>query len=831
MAMSLVTKLPDEVFWAELEEIKRLRETRGVTDPEVGLRETAAFQDVPAEPSPAFATAVKAVEGVSAATARLREAENSLSWFARRRLGLAGRVSGLPGGRRLGQALEDNADRQALDAIERAQRDLEAVRVHAREVAQPSCKLGLVGLALSGGGIRSATVNLGILQVFAKHGLLNNVDYVSSVSGGGYVGATFSALLANDRANAAGPDFPLRHDRGKVESAAMKHLRRGASYLAPDGALDRVRIPALALRGLIVNLLLLLPYLLWAVVATHILWGADLDNAYVEKKLVLEDSPQIVRGLWITVGLGVLLVLWAVVLPLVRRLFWLRWNARNVEERSFALFSAIVAFTGLLSILPILVFHYHRTEVVWSLITSGWPGALITIIVPVLPLLLASGTPRVLETWRGRAMVYALGLLGPVIVVVLFLEITTWRIFGTNNSFVRSLCLDPAVRTACDPLWGDFLSVMQELFELTNPGFAALDWIIVVAGALLFLYGWYAVDVNVTALHGFYRDRISQAYLFNGETDTTAPKGKRAAMDELRLSDLAPTKSRSFYHLINTTLNLQASRQARRADFFLFSKRYIGSSLTDYCPTPDMERVDRRLNLGTAVAISGAALAPNMGSATSPALVFVMTLLNVRTGYWLPNPRKVMGRATTFRGVGPLFLLRELFGMLNENSRYVNVSDGGHIENLALYELIRRRCRFIIACDAEHDPECTFNGLAKLMQYARIDGSVDIDLDLDRLRKTAGGHSRGHWVVGKISYGDGEDGYLLYLKASLTGDEPEGIKAYCSQNAGFPHEPTSQQFFKEGQFEVYRDLGYHIACDVLWPSGPAASTIRGSGAG
>jgi predicted acylesterase/phospholipase RssA len=63
---------------------------------------------------------------------------------------------------------------------------------------------GLVGLALSGGGIRSASVCLGVLQALAEKDHLRFVDYLSTVSGGGYIGSCWSALLARSKDRRAG---------------------------------------------------------------------------------------------------------------------------------------------------------------------------------------------------------------------------------------------------------------------------------------------------------------------------------------------------------------------------------------------------------------------------------------------------------------------------------------------------------------------------------------------------------------------------------------------------------------------------------------------------
>jgi hypothetical protein len=390
------------------------------------------------------------------------------------------------------------------------------------------------------------------------------------------------------------------------------------------------------------------------------------------------------------------------------------------------------------------------------------------------------------------------------------------------------------------------------------------------------------VDVNSTSLHGFYRDRLSKAYLFQvlpvlfkikdctitklenkGIPEEILSRLKNEQLHEFidrqdfekflnefkdekvsenmvdiirdavsrekiefndtqKLQDLNQTNTLAPYHLVNVVLNLQNSDdpdlRGRNSDFFIFSRHFSGSERTGYCKTQSLEEADPHLNLGTAMAISGAAAAPNMGTMTIKPLVFIMAMLNIRLGYWLPNPNYVDDSTTKIKqwiGVGPFYLLHELFGRINENGMYVNVSDGGHIENTGIYELLRRRCKFIIAGDAEADPDISFGGLAKLIRYARIDMGIDIDIELEEVRKQPNNLSRKHCALGTIHYGQGETGYLLYIKSSLTGDENEYIHQYRANNPSFPHESTADQFFDESQFEIYRALGYHIVNELF----------------
>jgi hypothetical protein len=191
------------------------------------------------------------------------------------------------------------------------------------------------------------------------------------------------------------------------------------------------------------------------------------------------------------------------------------------------------------------------------------------------------------------------------------------------------------------------------------------DWVFL--GAILILLGyWLIVDVNVTAAHRFYRDRLTKAYLFR-----ISGSGAVEHNDKQKLSDLNPEGSAAPYHLINVVLNLQGAKmpslRGRLSDFFIFSKCFTGSTRTGFLETQRMERYDGDLDLGTAMAISGAAASPNMGVTTVKPLVFIMTLLNIRLGYWLPNPRIArdpswLTRIGLRRGPGPKYVLKEAIG-------------------------------------------------------------------------------------------------------------------------------------------------------------------------
>jgi hypothetical protein len=195
--------------------------------------------------------------------------------------------------------------------------------------------------------------------------------------------------------------------------------------------------------------------------------------------------------------------------------------------------------------------------------------------------------------------------------------------------------------------------------------------------------------------------------------------------------------------------------------------------------------------------------------------------MNVRLGFWIKNPAKSSGSPHP----GFLCLLREMLGVgMSERNRWLNLSDGGHIENMAVYELLRRRCKFIICVDGEADSVFGFEGLMTLVRHAQLDFGVRIEPALDGLRpNSTTGLSQTHSHFCKIHYSNSDGspagvGLLLYLKLSVTGNETELIKRYRANHPDFPHQSTLDQFFDQEQFEAYRQLGVHVAEGLFSPA-------------
>lgn len=641
----------------------------------------------------------------------------------------------------------DSATIQAINAAE-----AQDVKLRRRHYKQPNAEQAAdaVGLALSGGGIRSATFGLGVIQELARRGMLREVDFLSTVSGGSYLGSFINTVVDDPDPDVglAPGQRPFGGD-GDKESTVVRHLRNHSKYLSEGGLGTMFQLGFALLYGVWVSLLLVLPYLMLAAAALVAGWPDAFGAA--------GKTPGWLAGT----------TTWA-------------W----VPVLSAALLYALARSRGML--------HWIETLAGWLLALSLIASAL-----PWLPTLSqqAAGNEK---AWLAAAALlpFSLGAAGFAI--------------GPNRRAGRVLLgsLVPA-----GPMF--FLAALLACIALSEYLTDWNPWLPAGFGLVLLAIATWGVRLNFASLHQYYRDRLSRTYLVSGGKD-----GLSVNEHDTRLLGASPNPVKGPVHLINAALNVPASKhpglRGRDADFFLFSKHFCGSALTGWYPTKEWQDLDRNLDLGTAMAISGAAATPHMGALTSPRYTVLLAMLNVRLGYWV---RKPLTCATSHWRILPpaasLYFLRELTGRLSEHTPCVNVSDGGHIENLGIYELLRRRCRTIIAIDGECDPLHHFNGLLTLVRMAWIDLGVRIEPDLRDLRPDAAAWCNSHFIVTRIIYPGDQYGLLLYAKLSMTGNESEYLKQHRQEYPAFPHDSTAQQLFGEAQWEAYRALGEHVGRELF----------------
>ncbi len=398
--------------------------------------------------------------------------------------------------------------------------------------------------------------------------------------------------------------------------------------------------------------------------------------------------------------------------------------------------------------------------------------------------------------------------------------------------------------------WPDFLNTSdaqsvywQVLPEVTVKALG----VCLLSGITLFLFTWLwsaLVGVNTFSLHALYGNRLVRAYLGASNLKRRAHPyiGFDPGDNEIRLSDLDPSRKGypGPFLIVNAAINLvhgaRLAWQQRKAASFTFTPLRCGYEFPAESASGNgreeaacggyvcSERYagDSGISLGKAMTISGAAACPNMGYHSSSALSILMTVFNARLGWWLPNPGLAKPGLWPNKGPGHglFYLFCEFFGLTDAEGDYVYVSDGGHFENLGIYELVRRRVRFMVASDAAADANREFGDLGNAIERCRADFGISIDIDVNHLVPDPGTRiGRWHCAVGKIRYSQidprAQDGILVYIKAALTGDEPRDVAAYAARKPEFPHESTADQWFDESQFESYRALGFHTILSVM----------------
>jgi hypothetical protein len=258
------------------------------------------------------------------------------------------------------------------------------------------------------------------------------------------------------------------------------------------------------------------------------------------------------------------------------------------------------------------------------------------------------------------------------------------------------------------------------------------------------------------------------------------------------------------------------------------------------------------LSIGNWCAISGAAFTTGHGKGTTLGLSLLLALTNVRLGYWWdaevapPKPvhrspadsRWAEALARIFRAQS--YLLNEMFARYYGTRRsHWYLSDGGHFENTAVYELIRRRVPRIIVLDNGWDGDYAFDDIANLVRKARIDFDAEIEFFTSgELSAFVDTPARKYFAtpeefktarrdpvyatLARVRYHEAPEapGLMLVLKPRVAGIEPLDILNYKQSSPDFPQQSTTDQFYDEAQWESYRGLGYWLAEQIFSERSP-----------
>ena len=752
----------------------------------------------------------------------------------------------------------------------------EAVPSHLGTVEPPEA--GKSGICCSGGGIRSAAYNLGALQALHAHGAVRGARYVAAVSGGSYIAAAMT-MVGRTWPGGEGARRPRRPGKGWDDSdpalvteerppfhrgsSEEQYLRNRSSYLAP-GVEGKLFLAYRVLLGMAWNIAFMVLFLIAAGSAAALYYreaypelaghrGAGVTGcSRVDVATTCRYVADVPAGWWhvlailalASVGCGAVALLAPIHHDHVRRAFEV-WSVRLLVG------AAGVAMVFV--VLPVMVqvarnynWQSNGTPVFELNLDSPFGAATTASIATLLAAALAQVRARAAEPARVLRDVRGGGRL--------------WARLGRRLRIVLAYI---AVGIA-GPLLA--LVVLVAVISKAMSSDTAQVWLPVIAGAAFAAF-YLAADLTSWSLHPFYKRRLCTAFALKRVAGDVAGHKLPVAVEReynelIRLSHTGVQIGDRPWPmlLVCAAANVSdsgATPPGRGVTSFTFSPTAIGGPLVGAISTAKMEATvhhsrHRAFTLPAAVAMSGAALSPSMGKMTRRPLTFLMAMLNIRLGVWVPNPRRVdawrkrhplraaarrLGRRrlaawrvpdralTWIPFVGdelvarfrsrrklinprphPSYLLRELLGMNRLNAKYLYVTDGGHYENLGLVELLRRGCTDVYCFDAGGG--LGFAALGDAVALARSELGVEVEIDPSCLvpegeRQVAACDC----VRGTITYPDGTAGTLVYARTVMTAAAPWDVHAYHDADRAFPHDPTADQLYTDQKFEAYRALG------------------------
>ncbi len=829
-----------------------------------------------------------------------------------------------------------------------------------------------VGLALSGGGIRSATFSLGFLQALAKADLLRRIDILSTVSGGGFIGSFLGALYARPTLREDGSVDPketpdervteVQRQLTRPRSFPLRWLRESGNYMSPNGAGDAATAVAAFVRNWL-TVQLIVGICSFGLLSLAILADVGISNVGFEPFQELRPGktwsplfavPAALLALWAFPAAAAYWHTWRVAVTLATALAGSLYGAYQLRETPLGLLLAGAAAACVFALGAGLYFRrqYPDVRARRRNLTTGLKLALLSTAVLALIACIDGLGLRLYEFVRRgslgwEAFLTVTGLATPFALA----QKLAGRLVRDRSPIVRLphevLALVVALLAATTALVVFSALAYALAFLGEFPGNAQpwqslpvtpIVWGLGVAVVASLLLGHNRAFLNLSSHHTLYAARLTRAYL--GASNPKRWRQPKALSDpipddDISWGDYKPHARGGPLHIINVTLNetihgeTQVDQRTRKGDNMAIGPCGVSVSARHHAlwtepekqaghaapgstalppasepsswrrrlgfgpkvaprdpgdvagavdllrgirhPEPTFEVFDQGkperpievepLTLGEWVAVSGAAFTTGLGTRTSLGLSLLLGIFNIRLGYWWASglDPALRSRATEItdeqrvgRGLGRLFpvqsyLLDEFLGRFHGTGRKDwYLSDGGHFDNTAAYELIRRRIPFIMLCDNGCDPEYAWSDLGDLVRRVRTDFGAEVEfLDEEKLndavppgpralfapwrefrrfeKESVSG--RAYAALARIRYCDTPDeSTLLVVKPNLSGAEPSDLLTYWAQNKSFPQQTTLDQYFDEAQWESYRCLGECIGSSLFTPVASASAS-------
>ncbi len=690
-----------------------------------------------------------------------------------------------------------------------------------------------VGLAISGGGIRSASFGLGIMQGLAVNGIMKKISYLSTVSGGGFIGSALTWALHRNRKADLKDNFPLgkkKHLGKNRKNHLLNYLRQHGNYLMPHSAMDAISFAAVVLRGILVSLFV------YGGVITAVM--ILLNNSGI---LGIHDQ-------------SIIAYFWPTREPLITEIKNL---APAFFSQNISLFLSfwLLVLIGAMNLIYALRLR-HELDKLFSrykgflfgqkLLGTIWKLFFFFLAVGSIPLIAA-----LIRTVSGESSISFSGIATTLGTITGIWQYIKAQSNDSSSGIFGDIVLYCGASLMLIGLLIGSYSISKDIRIIDMANWGYRDYLILVLVVLSFITG-FAANINLIGPHRIWRNRLMETFMPSENAVKNNQWEGSFDADKANVKDMRKNNRKGPYHIVNTNAILVDSNQTRYrnrgGDNFIITPLYCGSDATGYASNKVFQKDRKGITLATAMAASGAALNPNAGVSgggitRNKIISMLLSILNLGLGYWATNPKLYEKKeCEKEHGKGknntPHFLSPGLLGMmgkmLNEDHADIQLSDGGHFENCGLYELVRRKLDVILLCDSGADPNYTFEDLGNAIEKIRVDFGVKVKFKTDgrgiedlmpgtyhreesynEKGKDPYGRAKSCFAIGDITYADNSKGKLVLFKPTMIYPLATDVYSYKELHPSFPQQTTADQFYDEKQFEAYRELGYSVAWNFV----------------
>lgn len=652
-----------------------------------------------------------------------------------------------------------------------------------------------IGICVSGGGMRAASVALGALRELdrpdgERPSVFRRARWLSAVSGGAQVAGGWRISRGRTVSLAPLPDdvhdglFAETHPWATTVRRRRRFLANGV-WSSLGGVINLV-VRSIGVLGGLFAATYLIGWFAGHAVRTRAMHSwFPFSSPLLERRLAFGDlfplRIAVPGAVWLCVGVMVLLA------SMTRQNPDARARARSI---AMPLVAVGITFVVLMVGIPAALIDGPSLLRRLPVARGADEGALMVAVVA-----LAGVVVSIVAVVRSRRKTTALRL-GAV-----FLALTLVMVGGKVAT---------AIAYRGGGLWGSWPIGASYRLPIA---FVAFAWLVVLD----------CIAAHRRSLAGLYRKRLAATFAVAGEApfaDADEPEWPAyvgAGGPELIVAATALSSARTFS-------GVRAHAVTYRPDRITLFDRTDGTSAAVATGTYPVgswwDGHPSRWTVSRAMALTSGALASTMGQASLDSTQSLLVALDLRLGMWVPNPRFVEWFAdpNTAPRVHLGYLAKELFGRYDPTQdAFVYVTDGGHRDNLGLVELLRERPDVVCCIDASADPPGSFRTLREAIELASVELDVDIEIDLRNLRSGHAETPRDCATVGSIAYPTsmgGGTGRLLYGRYQLSDAAPADLVRYGAAHPRFPTSTAAEQRRSDDEHLQLVALGEHVGARI-----------------